>query len=155
MVLLIACANVANLLLARAPAELVSWRYAQHSVRSDADWSGNYGRKHGARIDGRIAGRGTCGRRHAARWSRLVRATFRGWVKFKSISRVLAFAFAATLVTGLLFGLAPALRASRVDLNEALKDAGKSTSGPAAGIGAMHWSPPSSRWRSYWWPVRG
>jgi hypothetical protein len=46
---------------------------------------------------------------------------------------VLVFAFAATLATGLLFGLAPALRASRVDLNEALKDAGKSTSGRAGG----------------------
>jgi putative ABC transport system permease protein len=33
----------------------------------------------------------------------------------------------------LLFGLAPALRASRVDLKEALKDAGKSTSGRAGG----------------------
>ncbi|MGH9472884.1 MAG: ABC transporter permease [Terriglobales bacterium] len=37
--------------------------------------------------------------------------------------RVLAFTFAATVVTGLLFGLAPGLRGARSDLNAALKDA--------------------------------
>ncbi len=40
---------------------------------------------------------------------------------------VLLFAFAASLLTGLLSGLAPAFRASRVNLNDALKDASKST----------------------------
>ena len=44
---------------------------------------------------------------------------------------VLLFAFAATLLTGLLFGLAPALRGSRVDLNDALKDLSKTTAGRA------------------------
>ena len=36
--------------------------------------------------------------------------------------RVLAFTFAVTLATGILFGLAPARRASRVDVNPALKE---------------------------------
>ena len=36
---------------------------------------------------------------------------------------VLVFALAATLAAGLLFGLAPAWRASRIDLNRAIKDA--------------------------------
>jgi putative ABC transport system permease protein len=41
---------------------------------------------------------------------------------------VLLFTMLTSLFTGLLFGLFPALKASRVDLYEALKDAGKSTS---------------------------
>ena len=45
--------------------------------------------------------------------------------------RVLAFTFVVSLVTGVLFGIMPALRASRVDLNEVLKDG-------ARGAGAGH-----------------
>jgi putative ABC transport system permease protein len=46
--------------------------------------------------------------------------------------RVLAFTVVATLGTLLLFGLAPALRASRFDLNDALRDGSRSaTSGPS------------------------
>ena len=45
--------------------------------------------------------------------------------------RVFAFAGALAVVTGLLFGLAPALRSARTDLGEVLKSAGRgSTAGP-------------------------
>lgn len=48
--------------------------------------------------------------------------------------RVLTFAFSTTILTGLLFGLAPALSASRVDLNTALKeDSGKGIAGAGRG----------------------
>jgi putative ABC transport system permease protein len=44
-------------------------------------------------------------------------------------ARVLSFAFAVALLTGLLFGLVPALRSSRVDLHTALKER-RSAGGP-------------------------
>ncbi|MDP8981236.1 MAG: ABC transporter permease [Acidobacteriota bacterium] len=40
---------------------------------------------------------------------------------------VFLFGLAASILTGVLFGLAPAMRFSRVDLNDALKDLGKAT----------------------------
>jgi predicted permease len=51
--------------------------------------------------------------------------------------RVLAFAIAATLVTGILFGLAPAVRSTRVDLNQVLRGASRSISGGGSGSGRM------------------
>lgn len=45
---------------------------------------------------------------------------------------VLGATFAVTLLTGLIAGLAPGLAASRVDAGEALKDSGRSSTGPAA-----------------------
>jgi len=42
---------------------------------------------------------------------------------------VLLFAFVVSALTGLLFGMVPAIRASRVSLNDALKDSGRTTEG--------------------------
>ena len=47
---------------------------------------------------------------------------------------VIAFNFALCLLTGLLFGLVPALRASRPDLNASLKEAGRGATADRAGM---------------------
>jgi predicted permease len=51
------------------------------------------------------------------------------WIKFTLDGRVFAFLAAICLGTGFLFGLAPALHVSRTDINEVLKEGGRSGSG--------------------------
>lgn len=61
----------------------------------------------------------------------LIAASLPNWMKLEVDGRVLAFTFVVSIIAGALAGLAPALRASRPDLNETLKDAAKGSSGGA------------------------
>jgi putative ABC transport system permease protein len=55
--------------------------------------------------------------------------TFPSFIKLTLDARVLGFSLLVSVLTGVLFGLAPALQAARPALNEVLKDGGRGTSG--------------------------
>ncbi len=64
-------------------------------------------------------------------WSAAVILDESGLPKFEMDGRVLLFALAVSAVTALIFGIVPAVRGARVDLNSALKEGG---TGNSAGV---------------------
>jgi len=128
LVLLIACANVANLLLARAVA-----RRAQTALRLAIGASRRQIVAH-AMVESvllAIAG-GVAGLLVAMGAARLLLALAFTNAQFLPISTrpsavVLAFAFGLALVTGIIFGAAPAWFATRTDPVDALRGAGRAT----------------------------
>jgi len=134
LVLLVGCGNVANLLLARAAGRSreVALRLAVGASR--------------ARLVRQLltesmvlAGLGGAVGLLIARWARDLLWSVRG-PSFKHASfelqldwQVLGFTFGVSLLTGLVFGLAPALRATRVNLVDDLKERSGALGSRAAG----------------------
>jgi len=136
LVLLIACANVANLLLSRAAARQKEigirlalgasrWRLIRQLLTESvlmAALGGAAGILFALWIkDGVLAVNDWGGRGMRALEPRL------DW-------RVLGFTLALSLATGIVFGLAPALRSTKVDLTPTLKDSARSSSSASRSI---------------------
>jgi putative ABC transport system permease protein len=130
-VLLIACANIANLLLARAAA-----RQKEIAIRTAMGASRSRLLRQLLVESLALSVAGGATGIVLAFWAvRLInRALPPNLLPIPAVAidgTVLLFAAAVTLVTGLLFGLAPALRSAALDLNTTLKLAGRSSGGAA------------------------
>jgi predicted permease len=127
--LLIACANVANLLLARAMG-----RSREFAIRLALGADSMRVIRQLLTESILLAGAGGALGLVLAFWgTKAVLGTLPGALpranEVALDSRVLLFTLALSLFAGIVFGLAPALKASRVDLQEILKESGRGMSG--------------------------
>jgi predicted permease len=128
LVLLIACANVANLILARTAARqndialraalgASRWRILVHVLTESVVLAAA-----GAVIAWFLASTGVDLVERALTAADIVEPF---WVQFDFDARVLLFATIAAVIAGVIAGLVPALRATRTDVNEYLKEGSK------------------------------
>jgi putative ABC transport system permease protein len=142
-VLLIACANLANLLLTRAigRSREVSvrmalgagrWRIVRQLLVESLMLS-SLGGLFGWWVAGwgvRLYALGASG---AGISDQIAGTWFDHVLDYSMDGRVVAYLLAISIATGLLFGLAPASRLSKLDVNSALKDGGRGAAGGAHG----------------------
>ena len=136
LILLIACANVANILLARAAA-----RQKEIAVRAAMGASGKRLFRQVLTESVLLASLGGIAGVLLADWAdiALLRLVSGGGAQLpldvSPDARILAFTLGVSLLTGILFGVVPALRAARVELVSILKSATRTVAGGSSHSG--------------------